>query len=393
MSGTSSVTSGSGISSLAQTAFGELSVAQNIGKIYGQFPYNINSELFNDLSSGTGSLTAASGLCVISSGAAAAGSGKIQSKNVLEYHPGTGGLCRFTAVFDTAVASNVQLAGIGNDDNGFFIGYNGTTFSILRRNGGTDNFTAQANFSEDPLDGTGPSGMTLDPTKGNVYQIQYQWLGFGEIRFSIENPGTGNIFMFHRIKYANANTGVSVLNPTFPFHAESTNDANATDVVLKIPSMSAYSEGLSSSVSHLVHAASATKTSVTTEVAILSIRNNATYAGVTNFVVVQPQIISAAAEGAKPATITLYKNTTLGGTPSFTEFSATTSTVSVDTAGTTITNGIKISAFNIAKSSSSILYLTDLPILLAPGDIFTISGSSANSTDISASITWEERFI
>ena len=42
------------------------------------------------------------------------------------------------------------------------------------------------------MDGTGPSKQTLDPEFGNVFKIQYQWLGFGAIIFSIENSVTGD---------------------------------------------------------------------------------------------------------------------------------------------------------------------------------------------------------
>ena len=55
----------------------------------------------------------------------------------------------------------------------------------------------------DPLDGNGYSGATLDPTKLNVFQINFRWLGAGQIRFSIENPLNGDMIVFHEIRYAN----------------------------------------------------------------------------------------------------------------------------------------------------------------------------------------------
>ena len=388
----------SGINSLPikpttqNTAFDELQVANLTAKICVQFPYNINAELLDDNSSGSGGISVSDSFCNISSGAASSSSGKITSKAVIEYHPGTGGICRFAAVYDTPVANNVQLVGIGTDDNGVFIGHNGTDFVISRRKGGTDNFTTQANFSNDKLDGTGPSGVILDPTKGNVFQIQYSWLGFSEIRYLIANPNTGTLIVFHRIEYGNANTEVSLSNPTLPFYAESTNTTNTTDVILKVPSAGVYSEGEDANAMHLSHGADATKSMVTTEVAILSIRNNTTFASVDNFLRVQPKIVAAAADGSKPAIITCYKNPTLGGTPAFVDFNSATSPVAIDVAGTTISSAIKIAVFTVAKSDNNILYLTDLPIMLAPGEIFTVAASSSANTDISASITWEERF-
>lgn len=374
------------------TAFGETQVAQLTPKLYAQFPYNINSELFTDNSTASGTLSVANSFCQISSGAASSSTGKITSIPVIEYHPGTGGLVRFTAVFDTAVEGNNQIIGAGDDNNGFFVGYNGTDFGIWRRKDGADFFTAQDAFTDDKLDGTGSSGMTLDTSKGNVFQIQYQWLGFGEIRFYVENPVSGKLFIFHRIVYANANTGVSISNPTLPFQAESTNTTNNTDIVLKVPSVGIYSEGIDGNAMHLVHGKSNTKTGVTTENNIITIRNNATYATKTNLLRVQPKLVSAASDGNKPAVITCYKNASLGGSPSYTNFNANTSPVSFDVAGTTVSNGIEILTFTLAKSGNDIVYLDQLPIILAPGDTFTVTGQSSQAADISVSITWEERF-
>ncbi len=78
----------------------------------------------------------------------------------------------------------------------------------------TDTWIYQANFNIDKLDGTGPSGMTIDPTKLNVYQINFRWLGAGELRFAIENPLNGNVIFFHHIHYTNQNTDVHLDNPS-----------------------------------------------------------------------------------------------------------------------------------------------------------------------------------
>lgn len=41
----------------------------------------------------------------------------------------------------------------------------------------------QSSWNKDRLDGTGPSGMTLDPLDDNIYWIDLQWLGAGRVRF------------------------------------------------------------------------------------------------------------------------------------------------------------------------------------------------------------------
>jgi len=105
----------------------------------------------------------------------------------------------------------------------------------------TETFIAQTNaaastdgvstWNADKFDGTSTSGITLDPTKGNVYQIKYQWLGFGMIRFFVENPETGKFALVHKIKYANANTEPSIDDPSLPLLLEVINTANTTNLL------------------------------------------------------------------------------------------------------------------------------------------------------------------
>lgn len=378
---------------LSRASFGELLVSQPIGEIFGQWVYNINPELFTDGSTGSGSIAAIDSLCVISSGAASSSVGKITSIPVVEYQPGTGVFCRISPLYGTPAVGNTQLVGVGDDTNGFFVGFNGTTFSVLRRSGGVDDFTAQQDFSIDKLDGTGASGMTLDPSKGNVFQCEYQWLGFGSISFSIENPLTGILFKFHRIDYANQNTVPSVLNPSLPFQAECINTTNTTDVVLKLGSVGVYTEGFVTSAMHLVHAAISVKTTVTTRIAVITMRNNAIYGGVDNFVRVQPKIISIGVEGNKTVSSFVIKNTTLGGTPNFVDFNTASSPVSIDKDGTTVTGGVGITGISLDKDGSGIITISDdTPILLGQGETLTVTAETTGTAEVGVVLTWEERF-
>ena len=56
------------------------------------------------------------------------------------------------------------------------------------------------------MNGTGSSGMTLAPTNGNVYQITYTYLGFGNVFFYIISNITGLFILVHVFQYANTNT-------------------------------------------------------------------------------------------------------------------------------------------------------------------------------------------
>lgn len=71
-----------------------------------------------------------------------------------------------------------------------------------------DEGTLQLNYIKNP------SGFRLDPTKGNVYRITFQYLGFGTITFFIEQNETDILIPVHKIKYQNLNSSPSLKNPS-----------------------------------------------------------------------------------------------------------------------------------------------------------------------------------
>ncbi len=102
-----------------------------------------------------------------------------------------------------------------------------------------------ADFTIDSLDGTGPSGMTIDPLQGNVFQIQYQWLGYGKIQFSVENPETGRLFPVHTIIPANIQALTSLSQPDMQLTSFICTTASGVSEapVIRVPSMAAFLEG------------------------------------------------------------------------------------------------------------------------------------------------------
>lgn len=480
-----------------KTAFGELSVANPTPEVQIDFPYNINAGLMTTRTNGSGTATQSNGKAVLQTTAASNSSAELESIRVLKYNPGQGGLVRFTSVFTTGATNSTQIIGIGNVEDGFFFGYNGTSFGILKRSGGqreiqtltvtngatvgtgnititldgndtvvavtngdsiqevvdkivatdfsgngrgwtlhtrdgavefiaydsgnksgsfafadtdttgiaasfaetvagaspTDTWIAQSSWSEDVMDGTGASGVTLDQTKGNVFQIQYQWLGFGAIQFYIEKPSTGEFALVHRIEYANANTDPSILNPALPLFAQGENTSNTSNIQIQSSSMAAFVEGIDKSLG-LKESSGNTKTSVgTTQTNILTIRNKNIFQGKSNRVRIKLEFMTVSADGTKNVEMQVTKNTVLGGTPSYSDINANQSVVEVDTAGTTITGGRQIFAIELGKAEGRDRNLLDLDVILHPGETITFSGAAASGTsDISAACSWIERF-
>lgn len=108
----------------------------------------------------------------------------------------------------------------------------------------TENWTYQYDFIHDKLDGTGPSGMIIDPTKLNVYQINFRWLGVGTIQYAVESDD-GKMIVFHHEHFANENTDVHIDNPSFKIgYVAYSLGGTGTNVTVSGASMMGAIEGL-----------------------------------------------------------------------------------------------------------------------------------------------------
>jgi hypothetical protein len=119
----------------------------------------------------------------------------------------------------------------------------GTFSSVVTGETQTNTFVTASNFNIDKLDGLGPSGMILNPQRGNVYQIGFQYLGFGNAKFAVEDPNTGRPYYFHEYKNANSRTTPVLKNPNVNALATSANIGGTTSTTLKTASIAAFTEG------------------------------------------------------------------------------------------------------------------------------------------------------
>ena len=168
---------GGGISQ-PKTAFGELLVGQLSPQFQGSFEYTVdNTDLNTNTGVDGGTVTQASGMAVVSSSTTTASTALFQSKQHAKYRAGLGGLNRFTALFTSPVAATEQYIGIMDETgssaafkNGYAVGYDGLTFGFHRFQNDSKITVTQADW-DDPMDGTGPSGMTLYHTKLNIFHL------------------------------------------------------------------------------------------------------------------------------------------------------------------------------------------------------------------------------
>lgn len=84
--------------------------------------------------------------------------------------------------FGTATA----VWGYTNRENGIEFGrdINGIFIRVMRNNT-VIHKKYQTEWNLDKLDGTGPSGVTLDINNGNIFQIEFTWYGYGDIIWNV----------------------------------------------------------------------------------------------------------------------------------------------------------------------------------------------------------------
>ena len=383
---------------IPRSAFGEVEVVEPTPVVQADFIYNVNADMVDSIVTGSGTVTQADSMVVLQTTATTSSSAMVETKRYLKYRPGQGCHVRGTALFTTGVANSEQLFGAGDSVDGLFFGYNGTSFGVMTRNNSVDTWVAQADWNGDKMDGTGgasnPTGQNLDTTKGNVYQINFQWLGFGLIEFAIEDANTGRFVPVHSIAYANANTVPSLLNPSFPILWSVENTTNNTNITLKGASCVGEIEGR---IEYLgpTNAIGNSKTGVTTTLTnVLTIRNKSTYQTLTNRTPINLLKYSVSVDGNKPAEFQLVKNTTLGGTPSYTDISTNTSVIEYDTAGTTVTGGQAVDFGTLgATGSASESGTSTTDIILLPGETLTLAvRATTATTDATVAIRWVEDF-
>lgn len=384
------------------SSFNELVVVEPTLTSELKFTYSIPFDYARTTVTGTASVTATGGMGLVQSGTGSYAEANLRNKYRIYYRPGQGAVGMITAIFSTGVSGSTQTIGVGNTGDGLFFGYNGTEFGILYRtssNGSVqDNWIPRTSWNYDKMDGTGPSKMTLNPQVGNVYKIQYQWLGFGNIRFYIENPSDGFLYLVHMIKYSNSHTVTSLLNPTLQTTATVANSGNTGNISIAIGCMGSYQEG---------NVAPALYTRYSANVINVSTPNkdiNYSYLGIENPIIhknstrinqamVYPAILSASLTTARDTIVRLYLNPS-GATGPYTGSIATNSFVNYDTNIGVISGGTILATYYIGgftTTSNIYIDLTPLNLALAPSDklVVTMNGIGGN-TSANVSLSWLE---
>ena len=228
--------------------FSRLRTSQPFGIFdYKQVDSRLSSQ-FEEVTAGSGSVSYQydRSSSYLSVGTASGDRALRQTVRYFPYVPGKGQQIIMTGAFGAGKSNVDQYIGYGDDLNGLFFTMQGEALGITTRTSVSgspaDTFTASTSWNVDKLDGTGPSGLVIDATKVQIFIIDFQWLGVGRVRFSVDIDGV--IVPVHEMLNANIITSVYMKTPSLPVRYEIINTGvSASATTLEQICCSVASEG------------------------------------------------------------------------------------------------------------------------------------------------------
>jgi hypothetical protein len=169
-----------------------------------------------------------------------------ETTKVFAYQPGKSLLVLNTFVFAPSATNLRQRTGYFGADNGIYFQQDDGVISFVKRSfvsGSLSETTEpQSAWNIDKMDGTGPSGFTLDVTKAQIFWMDIEWLGVGTVRcgFVID----GKFVHCHSFHHANKIASTYITTASLPVRYEIINKAaTAGAATMKQICSSVISEG------------------------------------------------------------------------------------------------------------------------------------------------------
>lgn len=302
-----------------------------------------------------------------------------------------------------AVGSTVVFLAnsVGSLNNTYSV--SGTTISgsFARTKAGqdvTESFIAQADWNGDKLDGTGNSGVTINPQKLNVYQVKIQYLGAGPIVFQVEtvDPTTKAVefVTVHTISLPNTLDSSSLGNPSFPLTLAAYSAGSTTNISVSTASFAGFLEGDKVlQGNRFSYFNTSTSVSSAAYLPLFTIANSLVYGGRSNQSVINILGVSAALKHLNPGTLFLIRNGTLTGNANFSSYASNSASL-YDTAATAVTfstNDQLIWSGSMGETGQLFFNFED-EITLQPGESLTLAArtSSGNAQFFYASLNTRE---
>jgi hypothetical protein len=156
-----------------------------------------------------------------------------ETTKVFSYQPGKSLLVMDSFVLEPAKANLRQRVGYFGDANGMYLeldGVGGSVLSLVERSSVSgaiaETRVTQANWNTDPMNGSGPSGVTLDISKAQILWMDIEWLGLGTVRMGFVIDG--KFIICHQFHHANFITSTYIATASLPLRYEIENTGATT---------------------------------------------------------------------------------------------------------------------------------------------------------------------
>ena len=217
---------------IATDAFGRLRTSTPLTLFDSSHRYRDNN-LWSGLVVGTGStvgFVTAQGLVNIGIGTTAGCSVIRETTKVFSYQPGKSLQVMNTFVMNAPKTNLRQRVGYFGADNGMYLELDGDTLYFVERSLslGTTTRVAQEDWNVDILDGTGLSGITLNPSKAQILWMDIEWLGLGTVRMGFVIDG--KFIHCHSFHHANIIESTYITTASLPVRYEIANTGITTSV-------------------------------------------------------------------------------------------------------------------------------------------------------------------
>ena len=263
------------------------------------------------------------------------GAAYLQSFEHFRYQPGRSHQIFITGNFLSHVADVTKFLGYSDGTDGIELQSNGTGFQWLLRSSSDvgDQAAVQADWNIDPMDGTGPSGETLDVTKGQIVVIDFQALYWGRVRCGLDIGG--QVYWCHQFLNANTQTAPYIATANLPIRAGMT-CTGTVSTTMNYTCASVISEGgQEHHGGYRFVAAGAATAANGAQTHILSVQPKAEFNGFANRTKFSLDSVTVLVTGNSPVKWQLCLGDVLTGTTTFSDVNATYSAVEMNTAGTT----------------------------------------------------------
>jgi len=245
---------------------------------------------------------------------------------------------------------------------------------------------------------TNPTGAKLDPSKLNVYQIQFRWLGAGIIRFSVEDPrdtGYGSLITLHTIHWSNKYTSTHIGNPAMKLGLVAYNLDGPTGIVTV--SSGSWMMGVEGKIiqNDYPRSTSASKSSLAANTLhhLLSIQNPIVRSNVLNAKEVNPMDLTVGTKSAgntAAVEVLLFLDPTPStGNYVFTQMPQSALSKSTSTMTFSDTVNTPIASFIVAANGNQQIDLSHYRAVIPAGSILSVAVRSAEPIDsIAGALVW-----